>query len=139
MPQLQAEGTTAMGAAFGIVHAILEAPDRVPRRAWIPTLVLVSDGQPNDDWEGPLQMLLNSARGQRAVRLAVGIGADCDFQVLKRFVNHKEVPVVRAAEVSRLPAFFRFVTHSVASRSASRDPNAAPLPLNLLDEDELTF
>ena len=83
--------------------------------------------------------MLESPRGQRAVRLAVGIGNDCDFQVLKRFVNHKEVPVVRAAEVSRLPAFFQFVTHSVTSRSTSRNPDAAPLPLHLLDEDELTF
>lgn len=139
LPTLTASGTTAMGAAFKMAHQVLEDEKQMPKRSWLPSIVLVSDGQPNDDWEEPLQQLLGSSRGGRGVRLAVGIGEDCDFGVLKRFVNHAEVPVMRANDVSKLMDFFRFVTYSVMSRSTARDPNSSSLPLHMLNDDDLEF
>lgn len=139
LPTLTASGTTAMGAAFKITHQVLEDEQQMPKRSWLPTIVLVSDGQPNDDWEEPLQQLLDSSRGKRAVRLAVGIGDDCDFGVLKRFVNHTEVPVIRANDVDKLMDFFRFVTYSVMSRSTARDSNLSNLPIHMLKDDDLEF
>lgn len=138
LPTLTA-GTTVMGAAFNIALQMLQDEEQMPKRSYLPTIVLVSDGQPNDDWEEALQKLLDSERGKRAVRLAVGIGSDCDFDVLKRFVNHPEIPVVRATEVSKLMDFFRFVSMSVMARSTARNPNLNHnLPLHMLD-DNLVF
>ncbi len=139
LPTLVANGTTAMGAAFKITHQVLKDEQQMPKRSWFPSIVLVSDGQPNDDWEEPLQQLLDSSRGGRAVRLAVGIGDDCDFGVLKRFVNHTEVPVMRANDVAQLMDFFRFVTYSVMSRSTAKDPNLSNLPIHMLKDDDLEF
>ncbi|BAY80314.1 von Willebrand factor type A (plasmid) [Nostoc linckia NIES-25] len=140
MPILTAAGTTSMGAAFNVALQLLQDEQQLPKRSYLPTLVLVSDGQPNDDWEEPLKKLLDSDRGKRAVRLALGIGDDCDFDVLKRFVNHPEIPVVRAAEVSKLMDFFRFVSMSVMARSVAQNPNSTNnLPLHLLDNDDLSF
>ena len=139
MPRLPASGMTAMGSAFAITRDIIEDEDQLPKRAWAPTIVLVSDGLPNDEWKVPLQSLLNSPRGQRAVRLAIGIGEDCDFDLLKTFINHSEVPVFKANQVEKITDFFRFVTFSVMSRSMAKDPNTANLPLHLLDEDDLEF
>ncbi|MBD2458770.1 VWA domain-containing protein [Nostoc sp. FACHB-87] len=140
MPTLTAAGTTSMGAAFNVALQLLQDEQQLPKRSYLPTLVLVSDGQPNDDWEEPLQKLLDSDRGKRAVRLALGIGDDCDFDVLKRFVNHPEIPVVRAAEVSKLMDFFQFVSMSVMARSVAQNPNSTNnLPLHLLDNDDLSF
>lgn len=136
---LKAGGLTAMGAAFSLAREMLEDSHRVPARSWLPTLVLISDGQPNDNWEAPLHSLLESPRAARATRLAVGIGNDCDFSVLRRFVAHPEIPVVRAHELSTLDAFFRFVTFSTMSRSRARDPNVSPLPLHMLQDDDLLF
>lgn len=140
LPTLTASGTTSMGAAFKIALQLLEDEQQMPKRSYLPSIVLVSDGQPNDDWEEPLQNLLDSSRGGRAVRLAVGIGDDCDFDVLKTFVNHPEIPVVRATEVLKLMDFFRFVTMSVMARSTARNPNSSGnLPLHLLNDDDLEF
>jgi uncharacterized protein YegL len=133
-------GTTAMGAAFKIALQILEDEQQLPKRSYLPSIVLVSDGQPNDDWQEPLQQLLDSHRCKNAVRLAVGIGDDCDFDVLKRFVNHAEIPVVKAVEVSKLMDFFRFVSMSVMARSTARNPNTnKDLPLHLLNDNSLVF
>ncbi len=134
LPTLTAAGTTALGAALDLAAGLLE---RVPRRAWLPTLVVASDGKPTDDWQGPLQRLLASPRGGRAIRLAVGIGPDCNFSVLRQFIKDPDVPVVRPRDVSRLAAFFRFVSYSVRSRSVARDPDVSPLPWHLLEDDEL--
>lgn len=113
---------------------------QLPKRSYLPSIVLISDGQPNDDWEEPLQQLLDSHRGKNAVRLAVGIGDDCDFDVLKRFVNHSEIPVVQAVEVSKLMDFFRCVSMSVMARSTARNPNTTKdLPLQLLNDNSLVF
>lgn len=140
LPTLTAAGTTAMGAAFNIALQMLQDEQQMPKRSYLPSIVLVSDGQPNDDWEEALQKLLDSERGKRAVRLAVGIGSDCDFDVLRRFVNHPEIPVVRATEVSKLMDFFRFVSMSVMARSTARNPNLNHnLPLYILDNDNLVF
>ena len=140
LPTLATGGTTAMGGAFKIVLQLLHDEQQIPKHSYLPSIVLVSDGQPNDDWEEPLQQLLGSDRGKRAVRLAVGIGDDCDFDVLKRFVNHPEIPVVRAAEVSSLMDFFRFVSMTVMARSTARNPNSiSNLPLHMLDDDSLEF
>ncbi len=140
LPTLAAGGTTAMGAAFNIALQLLQDEQQMPKRSYLPSIVLVSDGQPNDDWEKALQQLLDSERGKRAVRLALGIGDDCDFDVLKRFVNHPEIPVVRATEVSKLIDFFRFVSMSVMARSTAKNPNSTnDLPLHMLNDDDLVF
>ena len=52
---MQASGRTPMGAALDIVTDLVEDRDQVPSRAYRPTIVLVSDGLPNDEWEGTAQ------------------------------------------------------------------------------------
>ena len=127
-PELKASGRTAMGAAFEAVRAMLEDPDRIPRRAYNPTVVLISDGRPTDAWQQPLTALLESTRGGSAVRLAMGIGADADKPMLADFVANSEIPVIQGQDARSIQQFFRWVTFSVKSRSRSKDPNNAPVP-----------
>jgi uncharacterized protein YegL len=126
-PELHASGKTAMGAAFAVLRQLLEDPDRIPRRAYNPTLVLISDGKPTDEWREPLDSLLQSQRGGRAVRLAMGIGADADKTVLQKFIDHEQIPVMHGHEAGAIQQFFRWVTFSVQARSRSKDPNDAPI------------
>ncbi len=145
LPGLRAGGMTAMGAAFSVVRELLEDREAIPRGAWLPTLVLLSDGQPNDTWEPPLQELLSAPRASKAMRLAMAIGADADVDMLRRFVGHPEIPVVRARDASRIASFFRFVTFTVTQRSVSINPNAVgpallPAPHTVdLDVDDLIY
>lgn len=120
---MQADGRTPLGAALDIATDLIEDRDRVPSRAYRPTVVLVSDGLPNDEWEGPLQRLLTSERAAKAERFALGIGADADHDMLRRFLNDPEGRVFEAHEGREIRKFFRWVTMSVTSRSRSGAPN----------------
>ena len=133
---LKATGKTPMGSAFSLATEWIESREIIPSRAYSPTLVLVSDGQPDkgDPWEHSLQILLQSPRGKKAQRLALAIGAGADENVLKAFIANPDVPVLRANDASNISQFFRFVTMSVCSRLASIDPNQ-PLPIATFDLD----
>jgi uncharacterized protein YegL len=122
---LPAAGDTPMGAAFTQAREMIEDRVIIPGRAYRPTLVLVSDGQPTDEWKAPLAALLGSDRGGKAFRMALGIGADADQSVLAAFLHDPEARVFRADEARQIRRFFRFVTMSVTARSRSANPNVA--------------
>ncbi|RKH44294.1 vWA domain-containing protein [Corallococcus sicarius] len=131
-----AAGGTPMGAAFQTAKDLLEDRSAIPGRAYRPTLVLLSDGQPTDEWKGPLKVLLDSERGGKAFRMALGIGADADMEVLSAFLNDPEARVFKADEARQIREFFRLVTMSVTSRSRSANPNVAP-QVNAAEEWDL--
>jgi uncharacterized protein YegL len=83
---LQAGGVTAMGEALELVAAQLASPP-MEERALPPVLVLISDGQPTDDFEAGLARLLRQPWAQKAVRLAIAVGHDADQEVLQQFIG----------------------------------------------------
>lgn len=125
---LDASGGTPMGAAFDLARELIEDRDVIPSRAYRPTLVLVSDGQPTPAGSEvePLQKLLASERGGKAFRMALAIGADVDHGVLQAFLSDPGARVYRADEARQIRRFFQLVTMSVSSRSRSANPNSAP-------------
>lgn len=138
---LHAGGSTAMGAAVEAARLLVEDRNQVSSRAYAPTIVLVSDGQPTDDLNMPLQRLLTSERGKKATRLALAIGEDADVGCLQRFVAHPEIPVIRAQEVARIRDFFRWVSLSMQTRSKSRNPDQQGVlaPLTDFSEADILF
>jgi uncharacterized protein YegL len=134
---LPAGGRTPMGSAFELAATIVDDTDRVPHRAYQPTIVLVSDGRPTDDWRSGLERLLGSTRAFRAMRFAVGVGVDVDEEaeaVLRTFVGEQTHGLIRADEVEILPKFFRWVTMSVTTRLKSATPDSFPaVTINDLD------
>ena len=103
--------------------AQLEDKDRIPSRAYRPVLILLSDGQPTDDWEAPFKALCDSERAQKATRLAMAIGPDADEAMLKDFANDAEAPIFKAHNARDIHRFFRAVTMSVTTRTASQNPD----------------
>ncbi len=96
---LQAGGITAMGEALELVAAQLDSPP-MEQRALPPVLVLISDGQPTDDFEAGLQQLMRRPWAQKAVRLAIALGHDADLDVLQAFIGPEPgVAVVGAASM----------------------------------------
>jgi len=133
---MQANGGTPMGAAFTLVQELIEDKEQIPSRAYRPTIILVSDGQPNDEWQAPLQALLQSERAGKAMRFAMGIGSDADTAMLQQFIADPEGKVFEAHETRQIQQFFRWVTMSVTSRSRSTNPNQpAPNQPDLGDYD----
>jgi uncharacterized protein YegL len=144
---MEADGCTAMGAAFSLAKRLIEDKDVIPSRAYRPTVVLVSDGQPTDDWSHPLDALITEGRSAKCFFMAMGVGENPGVQVLERFisqtpvlaeVNGKSVnnTVFHAMEAGKIYEFFRKVTMSVTTRSKSQNPNAVPASAKSnLDED----
>lgn len=122
---MEANGMTPMGAALDIVTDLIEDRERVPSRAYRPTVVLISDGLPNDEWQGPLKRFHGSERAAKAQRFALGIGADADHDVLRAFLGDPEGRVFEAHEAREVRKFFRWVTMSVTARSRSGQPDLA--------------
>jgi len=134
---MKADGCTAMGAAFSLVKRLIEDRDIIPSRAYRPTVVLVSDGQPTDVWEHLLEALITNGRSAKCFFMAMGIGENPGTQVLERFISQTPVlaevngtqirnTVFQATDADKIHEFFRKVTMSVTTRSKSQNPNAVP-------------
>lgn len=87
---VEAGGFTDMGAALSLVAEGLQVPP-MPERGLSPVLVLVSDGQPTDDFDAGLDQLLATSWGSRATRLSIAIGRDADRNVLQAFIGRGSV------------------------------------------------
>lgn len=124
---MQAQGGTPLGEALTLLTGLIEDPAQVPSRAYRPTVVLASDGQPNGAWEAPLEHFLKSPRASKAFRFALGIGEDADQGMLKRFLADPQAEVYTARHAKSLIEFFRWVTMSVTARSHSATPDAPML------------
>lgn len=148
---LTANGNTPMGMAFEKVAEMIEDKNVVSSRAYTPTIVLISDGNPTDynpagksieeimAWE-PLMKIHSGIRCSKATKLAMGIGGDVDTNILKAFINNNEIPVISAKDNNTISKFFEWVTMSVSVRSVSSNPNQAQLEdTYMFDKDEILF
>ena len=125
---LQVSGATPMGTAFSMAKAMIEDKDVTPSRAYRPTIVLVSDGEPNDSWKQPLRQLVNEGRSEKCDRMAMAIGSDASNSVLNEFISGTENKVFTAQDASQIQEFFKFVTMSVTTRTQSQNANVVPKP-----------
>ena len=131
-----ASGRTPMGDAFVKVQNLIEDKSIIPSRAYAPTIVLLSDGKPTDNWEEALSNLLVSPRAAKAMRMAMSIGGTKeDNKVLKEFLGDSELSVFEANQAREITKFFRFVTMSVAQRVQSVNPNQ-PITIDIDDFEE---
>lgn len=137
LTNFEAEGETAMGAALKLAKEQIEDKDVVPSRAYRPTVVLVSDGAPNDNWKSAMQEFVHEGRSSKCFCVAMGIGDDADKSVLEKFIENTpylaqqgdtKIPnkVFYADDAEGLHEFFQKVTMSVTSRSKSNNPNQIP-------------
>lgn len=148
---LTAGGNTPMGMAFEKVAEMIEDKEVVSSRAYTPTIVLISDGNPTDfnptgksieeimAWDSLLK-IHTGTRASKATKLAMGIGGDVDLNILKAFINNNEIPVISAKDNNTISKFFEWVTMSVSVRSVSANPNQAQLEdTYMFDKDEIQF
>ncbi|GHV31352.1 hypothetical protein FACS1894167_13600 [Synergistales bacterium] len=117
---LSAEGVTDLGKAFELLAAQLTIPPMTDR-ALPPVLVLLSDGQPTDDYKQSLDKLLHLPWGKKAVRIAISIGQDADDDVLRDFTGNREL-VLQANNPTALVNMIKWASTaaSLVSAPASR-------------------
>jgi len=130
---LQAGGVTDMGKALSMVAEQLKMPP-MSRRALPPVLVLISDGQPTDDFNRGLEELMAQPWGKKAVRIAIAIGQDADREVLQKFINNIEFQPLQANNVESLTNYIRWASTVVlqsASAPASQSKGSSVLRTNV--------
>ena len=133
---MEAKGRTPMGNAFKLAQKMIEDKSIIPSRAYRPTVILISDGIPTDDWRGSLDQLLNSERASKAMRFAMGIGEEVDNETLSGFLGNADARVFHAHEARKIKNFFKWVTMSVTTRSRSASPDMeVKLDLNEIELD----
>jgi uncharacterized protein YegL len=130
---LTAEGVTDMGKALSMVAEQLRIPP-MTERALPPVLVLISDGQPTDDYATGLKALMDQPWGRKAVRIAIAIGEDADTEVLQRFIGNPELKALQANNPEALVKYIKWVSTAVlksASSPASQTTDSAMPGMNV--------
>ncbi len=117
---------TDMGTALNMVADELRIPP-MAERALPPVLVLVSDGQPTDDFEAGLKALMALPWGKKAVRLGIAIGKDADLDVLKKFIGNVEIPPLLAQSPEALVRYIKWASTAVL-KSASAPASQLQAP-----------
>ncbi|EQA1439911.1 VWA domain-containing protein [Escherichia coli] len=130
---LQVNGDTPMGTALNMAKAMIEDKETTPSRAYRPTIVLVSDGQPTDGniWKLAMDDFISEGRSSKCDRMAMAIGRDADETVLKRFIEGTPHDLFYAENARQLHEFFQRVTMSVTMRIQSKNPNVVPASIEL--------
>ena len=124
---MEANGLTELGKAFDLLAAQLSIPP-MPARALPPVIVLLSDGQPTDDYKKSLDKLKGMPWFRKAVKIAISIGQDADDDVLIEFAGNKEL-VLQANNATALAKMIKWAstTASMVSAPSSKPLNSAPV------------
>jgi len=141
---LTAGGVTSMGMALDMVatelRSFLTDTKRLP-----PVLVLLTDGQPTDNFKQGLDGLMNTPWGKKSVRIAIAICKDADLAVLEQFTGNREL-VLEAKNPQLLIQFIKWASTVVKTVSSPRatDDDSAPtgvdlntVPVMSDDDDEI--
>jgi uncharacterized protein YegL len=107
-----------MGQALSMVAEQLQMPP-MEARGLPPVLVLISDGQPTDNFQQGLSALMALPWGKKAVRIAIGIGEDADHEVLKQFIGNLELSPLRANNPEALIDYIKWVSTAVLKSASS--------------------
>lgn len=123
---MEAIGLTELGKAFDLLAAQLSIPP-MPERALPPVIVLLSDGQPTDDYKKSMDKLKKLPWFRKAVKIAISIGQDADDEVLIEFTGNKEL-VLQANNATALAKMIKWAstTASMVSAPSSKPMNSVP-------------
>jgi len=119
--ELEAGGTTSLGAAFKLLERSLDNDIRVGSETekgdWHPLVYLLTDGEPTDDWEPVIQRILSRSEKKAGTIVALACGEDVDEYTLKQITPH--VVRMENVNVDYLKSFFKWVSQSVSGSSVS--------------------
>lgn len=118
---LKANGETKMGHAFSMLAEEFTT-EKMGDRALPPVVVLMTDGQPTDDWRDGLRSFLDLKWGMKAVRIGIAIGTDADRRVIQDFIGNTELPVLEANNAPSLVRNIKWAS-TVVVRAAAAPPS----------------
>jgi len=130
---LNADGVTDLGKALSLVAEQMRIPP-MSDRALPPVLVLISDGQPTDDYNNGIKALMELPWGRKSVRIAIAVGKDASYESLQKFIGNSELRPLQANNPDALVKKIKWVSTVVlkaASSPASQAFNATSITTNV--------
>ena len=134
-PTYQAAGKTPLGETLKKIKLLIEDKNLIPSRSYRPTVVVISDGKPTDDYIHSMEEFINEGRSSKAFRIAMSIGDDANKKILSKFVSESHF-LVDGEDASDITKFFQFVTMTVTQRIRSQNPDK-PITAGILDSNDL--
>ena len=113
---MQAEGLTSLGAALTSLN------EKMSRKAFLgdnpmgylaPGIIILSDGEPTDEWEKPLATLKQNNWFKNAIKIAFAVGDDANKQVLGEICGSPEA-VISIDDPEKIRGYIKFVTAAVS-------------------------
>lgn len=121
MKPLMADGMTSMGAALSMAKKDLEARRKLYRNngvsSYRPWVILMTDGEPNDDWEEPARDMRNLAEKGKIQFIGIEIGSNVNHNIMCSILPDQPGPV--KLQGLKFKRFFRWLTDSLRSVSQS--------------------
>lgn len=124
---LTANGGTPLGAALDELVKLTENRTVLPVNAFVPTILLISDGHPTDNFDSALARFGKAVVGNSSVRLALRIGPDANKVILEQFTGDSNA-VLAASDAADISRHFQFVTYTVMSRAKSSAQETTDMP-----------
>ena len=128
---LNSIGASCLGEAFKLLNSKLSKDEFLQDKIGNlpPTIILMSNGKPNDDFESGLVKLKENRWFRHAIKVAVAIGDDADKNVLADFTGTNET-VIEAKNKHHLKKMIQFVSVKTSTRGTSNtgggtDPDAS--------------
>ena len=125
-PQIQAQGTTALGAALRLLINCLETEQNLTEKQdWKPLVFLMTDGIPTDSWEVEAAEF-KSKQIANLIVFAAGVNANIDN--LQKITD----VILKTEQISQgtIKAFFQWMSQSIihTSKSVRVTPQEIDLP-----------
>lgn len=137
LEELSADGNTPMGAALRMAKQMIEDKEIFKGRDYRPAVILISDGEPNDSWQEPMEDFISTGRSSKCDRLAMAIGEDANKDILNKFIKGTENGLFYAEIADKIIENFKKITMSVTMRAKSVNKNATINISENIDLDEL--
>jgi uncharacterized protein YegL len=134
---LTADGVTVMGKAMELLADKFKGMEQL--RALRPVIVLISDGEPTDDFTKGLDKLNAGPWGQKAVRIAIAIGSKANKQCLQEFTRDQTM-VLEAKNAAQLTDYIKWVSTAlvnVVSKVTPNIPGTGKEPGRVSDDGEV--
>ncbi|PSB27089.1 vWA domain-containing protein [Chlorogloea sp. CCALA 695] len=124
---LSATGSTPMGEAVNKAIQVLEKRKQEYKNSGVsyyqPWLVLMSDGEPTDNYKVAATKLRQLAETRKMLVIAVGIGDSCNFSKLSEFCPSDNPP--RQLTGLKFQEFFKWLSQSVGEVITKSTPGVS--------------
>ncbi|MBT7639928.1 MAG: VWA domain-containing protein [Planctomycetes bacterium] len=129
----EANGFTDLGQALELLAEAMK--NDMPRRILPPCVVLISDGQPTDNWQDGMAALKQWQGFDKIVRVAIALGDDADKGVLAEFTGSM-ASVLPAHNREELISLLKWASSTITSIASVGLPGSHSTQVGVTGETE---